>query len=428
MAKAFDPYHHWLGIPPGDQPANCYRLLGVPQFEDDAAVIESAADRQMAHVRTFANGPQAAISQRILNELSQARVTLLDSKRRAAYDTVLRTAAPADRAEEAKPAPGAKQVIVLPPQGMAAEPTQIGPYQLVERITTSALGVIYKACDSRDGRFFSLKILPPKAAQNAEVLKRFRRECGLMTKLDHPNLIAGVEAGEEHGVPYLVTEYVMGTDLGTLVQKHGPLAVEDARDYIAQAAKALMQLHFNGVFHRNLKPQVLLVDLAGKLRVTNLLLAKVLEGSEFDPGEQLTQMGQMVGSADYMAPEQAADPHGVDARADVYSLGCTLYFLLTGKPPYGGKSLVQTLQAHRQAPVPLLQAVRSDVPNDLEMAYERMMNKDPDARYQELGTLVRDLEGKPTKWKKGVSMNTIIAVAAGLFIMAIILGALAMSR
>ncbi|MGE0610571.1 MAG: protein kinase, partial [Pirellulales bacterium] len=263
MTKPFDPYHHWLAIPPAEQPANCYRLLGVAQFESDPSVIESAADRQMAHVRTFASGPHAAVSQRMLNELSQARVTLLDPKRRVAYDTVLKRAAPADRVEEA-PRPVAvqgKPVIVEPPPGMSAEPRQLGPYKIEERITSSALGVIYKASDTRDGRNVSIKILPPQAARNPEILKRFRRECDLMTKLDHPHLIAGIEAGEERGVPYLVTEYVVGMDLGTLVQTHGPLDVDYARDYLAQAARALMQLHFNGVFHRNLKPQVLLVDL-----------------------------------------------------------------------------------------------------------------------------------------------------------------------
>ncbi len=432
MTKPFDPYHNWLAIPPADQPANCYRLLGVAQFETDAGVIESAADRQMAHVRTFANGPHAAMSQRVLNELSQARVTLLDPKRRAAYDTVLKRATPADRAEEAKPpaATKGKPVIVEPPPGMTDEPRQLGPYKIEERITSSSLGVIYKAADTRDGRHVSIKILPPQAARNPEILKRFRRECELMTKLDHPNLIAGIEAGEERGVPYLVTEYVVGMDLGTLVQTHGALDVDYARDYIAQAARALMQLHFNGVFHRNLKPQVLLVDLSGRLRVTNLLLAKVLEGSEFDPGEQLTQMGQMVGSADYMAPEQAINPHGVDARADIYSLGCTLHFLLTGKPPYGGKSLVQTLQAHRQSPIPLLQEVRDDVPNDLELIYERMMQKEIDGRYQDIGSLVEALEGKATgrRTKKGPSMNTIIAIAVTVLLMVVALSWLALSN
>ena len=194
---------------------------------------------------------------------------------------------------------------------------------------------------------------------------------------------------------------MLGTDLATLVKQQGPLSVEQAVDYAVQTARGLTQLHMHGVFHRNIKPHVLLVDLQGNLRITNLFLAKIGESSTLE-GEALTTMGEQMGSLDYLPPEQALDARQADARSDIYSLGCTLHHLLTGRPPYLAKSPMEKILAHRQSPIPSLRAQLRDIPESLDKALGKMLAKQPDARFQFAGDLIAALE-KPTQkswWQK----------------------------
>ena len=407
MSAAFDPYHKWLGIPPDQQPPNHYRLLGLSTFEADGDVIQAAADRQMAFIRTFQNGPRLVDSQRILNELAQAKTILLDRIRKAAYDTVLRSAVPADRLEAEGAAGRATPAVqaagkaaapspFLPPTpaapATAAKGSRFGRYAVLETMSVTNLGIVYKVQDTESGRIYSLKSLPAAMARRAEVVKRFEREIEIMTKLDHPNLIGSIDKGSQDGIPFLVTEYVIGTDLATLVKAQGPLPIPHAIEYIVQAGKALAQLHANGVYHRNIKPPALLVDLQGHLKLTNLLMAKIAEGSALDKGEALTQFGEALGSVDYLSPEQALDASKSDGRSDIYSLGCTLHFLLTGKTPFVGRSLVEQLKARMQGPVPSLKAARSDVPDWLEGVFQKMLAQKPQDRYQTVAEAVQALQ------------------------------------
>ncbi len=196
---------------------------------------------------------------------------------------------------------------------------------------------------------------------------------------------------------FLVMEYVMGTDLATLVKQQGPLPIDQAIDYLTQAALGLGQLHAHGIYHRNLKPHVLLVDVQGRLRITNLLLAKIGEQSDL-PAEELTTMGEAMGSLDYMPPEQAIDARQADARSDVYSLGCTLFYLLIGRPPYVAKGAMQKVLAHKQAAIPSLPALRSETPAWLEQVYQKMVAKQPDARYQDADELLAALHHSTSPW------------------------------
>lgn len=384
VRNRFDAYHKWLGIPPAEQPPDHYRLLGIARFEADIDVISSAADRQMSYLRSLQGGGQTEDVTRLLNELSAARVCLLSKHRKAAYDAVLRNAAPAESGGKAATTagPAVKRLI-----------TALGPLEILEQIAANRWGELYKARHESTGRFYTVKLLPGALQRHPQAVKRFHREGDILTQLEHPNLIIGYDMGEHDGMPYLVTEYVLGTDLATLVRTQGPLPVAQAVEYTLQAGRGLMQLHFHGVYHRNIQPSALLVDMQGRVRITNLLLAGFQEGAELAQGqENLTVMGQALGTAEYLPPEQARDASSVDQRADIYALGCTLHFLLIGKPPYGGRGMAEMLLAHSTHPIPSLTARRAEVPRAVEQVFQKMLRKEPQGRHAFMGEVVADLE------------------------------------
>lgn len=404
----FDAYHQWLSIPQAEQPPTLYRLLGLSPFESNANVIHAAADRQMAYLRTLSAGKRAARAQELLNEISAARVTLTGAMK-GNYDAILRTAAPANAADEQAddspppasvlPTAGAKPAVAKPvaKPPVASAHRRFGPFDLLELAKDSPYGDAYKACHRDSGRIVSLKVLPPASAKNREIISRFQREAQLVTQLRHPNLIAGLGAGVEGAQPWLALEYVVGTDLSTLVRQVGPLPVAQAVDYTLQAARGLQQLHQRGVFHRNVKPAVLLADVQGNLKVTNLFLAKIGEHADVAmAGGELTMTGQSMGTAEYLPPEQAADAKSVDQRGDIYALGCTLHFLLTGRPPYVEKSLMKKLLAHSTGPIPSLRTARGDVPEQVDAVFQKMLAKKPDGRFQSVDEIIAILAPRPS--------------------------------
>jgi len=298
---------------------------------------------------------------------------------------VLRSATVAD--SEAWP-PG-----MAPPQAMTTEFTpglMIDGYKILEKASSSTLGITYKAEHVESQRYVFLKTLPPKAARKQEVRKRFQREIEILTRLDHPNLIVGRHAGEYKGLPYLIMDYVLGADLSKLVREHGALSFEQAVDYVEQTARGLGELHLHRVIHRNIKPHALLVDLRGNLRITNLLLAKIDGSTLMMPDDEgLTTQGESMGSIDYLPPEQAVDAGKADERSDIYALGCTLFYLVTGQPPYPVKSAVDKLMAHRNAAIPSLRKLRSDTPSWLGAAGRKMLAKQPLDRCQNVRDVLR---------------------------------------
>ena len=397
MQQQFDAYHKWLAITPQEQPPDHYRLLGISRFEADPDVIANAADQRMVHLRGFQTGPHAADSQRLLNEVAAARVTLIDPGRRAAYDALLRSAVPADVEPRAAASASPAKPTAGPNSGQV-----FGSFRLVECLRQSKFAGIYRAEEIESGRSYSLKFLTSAAAANAILCKRFQREIELTTRINHPHLVAGYSGGQWENVWYLVTEYVVGSDLQTLVAQCGTLPVEQAVEYLKQAAEGLGQLHQLQVYHRNVSPKNLLVDIQGRIKVTNLMLARVEEGSGLNQGEDLTRMGDTLGTVEYMAPEQAVNASGVDQRADIYGLGCTLCFLLTGGPVYPGKSTMDKLLAHRKQPIPSLKARRPDVPDWLDLAFQKMIAKEPAGRFASMAEVCQALvpRGKPSPWSR----------------------------
>ncbi len=259
------------------------------------------------------------------------------------------------------------------------EELHVGNYEVLDLLGRGGMGTVFKARHRRMKRIVALKVLAREVAAEGSFLQRFQREVETIAQLSHPNIVMAHDADEAAIGPFLVMEFVNGRDLASEVTKSGPLSVADALDCTLQAARGLEYAHGKGIIHRDIKPANLLRDVNGLVKVADLGLARLsgtpAGGSGVIGG--LTQAGGIVGTTDYMPPEQALDSTSIDQRADTYSLGCTLYFLLAGRPPYSASSLMGLLLKHRDDPIPSLTATRSDVPAEVDNLYRRMVAKKP---------------------------------------------------
>lgn len=267
-----------------------------------------------------------------------------------------------------------------------------GKYVVLQKLGQGGMGVVLKARHQCMDRLVAVKMLPPSAMQAPESVQRFYQEVKAAAQLTHPNIVTAYDAGEHEGVHYLVMEYIDGQDLARIVQARGPLSVEDALDYTVQAARGLDYAHQRGIIHRDVKPANLLVDVEGTVKILDMGLARLIEINGQDGGAAISSTGRILGSVDYLSPEQAEDADRVDERADVYSLGCTLHYLLTGRPMYDVDSIVQKLLAHREQPIPSLCAVRPDLPEALDEVFRRMVAKRPEDRWETMAHVMTALQ------------------------------------
>jgi serine/threonine protein kinase/WD40 repeat protein len=266
----------------------------------------------------------------------------------------------------------------------------LGAYKLVKKLGQGGMGMVFLAEHQRMKRLVALKVLPPTVTRNHTAVQRFQREVQAMARLSHPNIVTAHDADEARGLHFLVMEYVDGQDLSDLVKKRGPLSVEQAVDYIVQGARGLEYAHKRGLVHRDIKPSNLLVDTEGHVKVLDLGLARFSDQADSE-GMDLTGTGVVAGTVDYMSPEQATNTKTADARADIYSLGCTLWFLLTGKSVYGGDTVVSRLMAHQTQPIPPLRTLNSGIPEELDRVYQKMVAKQKEQRYQTVTEVLSDL-------------------------------------
>jgi serine/threonine-protein kinase len=261
----------------------------------------------------------------------------------------------------------------------------VGQYVLLERLGQGGMGTVYKAQHRVLKAVRALKIIHPERLTGPNAVKRFFQEVEAVGKLFHPNIILPHDAGVTGGAYFLAMEYVPGADLGRLLDRGGPLPPADAAEFIRQGALAMQHAHERGLVHRDIKPANLLVSSAdGRVKLLDLGLARVraLEEEGAGPQTALTQAGAMMGTPDYMAPEQAVDSHSVDIRADIYALGCTLYHVLAGRPPFPGGSVMDKLIKHRTQEAQPLESLRKDLPPGLSAVVRKAMAKSAAERHQ----------------------------------------------
>ena len=271
-------------------------------------------------------------------------------------------------------------------------PNQIGPYIIEQKLGDGGMGTVFLAQHSKLKRTVALKVLPAHRWSNAQAIARFEREMEAIGGLDHPHIVRASDAGEEQGMHYLVMEYVDGLDLSRLVRRVGPLDVADACALACQTAIGLQHAHDRGLVHRDVKPSNLILawntgehraDGNPSLKILDLGLA-LLGDEHLREEHDVTTVGALMGTLDYMSPEQGIDSHSVDHRADIYGLGATLFKLLTGRAPYADpkySTLMKKMTALATKAAPSLADVRPDLPKDVVNVVDRMLSRDPDDRF-----------------------------------------------
>jgi len=267
---------------------------------------------------------------------------------------------------------------------------RLGKYTLLDLLGAGGMGSVYLAEHATLGHKVAIKVLPEKSVEKTSFLARFRREARAAANLNHPNIARAVDIDNAGQVHFMVMEYVEGTDLHGRVKQDGPLGIHEAIDFIRQAAAGLDYVHDEGFVHRDIKPANLMVNARGLLKILDLGLA-LLKDDDEEASLTKKHKENVLGTADYLAPEQSRNSHTADKRSDIYSLGCTFHYLLVGKPPFSEGKAVERIRAHRDQPPPNLLEARSDVPPEIAELYLRMMEKHPEARPQTAGEVAEAL-------------------------------------
>jgi serine/threonine protein kinase len=267
--------------------------------------------------------------------------------------------------------------------------SQLGPYRLVRKLGEGGMGAVYLAEDTRDRRKVALKILPRRQGQDPDFVKRFKRETELGSKLRHAHIVGALDSGEDQGYHFYVMEYCEGEALDRALQRETRFPVFRALEIVKQVAEALRYAHERAVIQRDIKPGNIMLTPAGTARLLDLGLSKDLGANQTS---FRTADGAVVGTPHYISPEQASGEKAIDGRTDIYSLGATLYQLLTGAAPFAGSTTIEVLYKHVHSELPNPQDARPEIPDGVVHVLRRMMAKSPEDRYRDCGELIADLD------------------------------------
>ena len=270
---------------------------------------------------------------------------------------------------------------------------QYGSYRVLRPLGAGGMSSVYRAVHVDTGHEVALKVLPARMAKNPIVLQRFLREARAAESLEHPTIVSILDRGVDQGRHYLVLEYVPGCDLHEHVQTRGPLSASEGIRVIRQVAEGLGFASASGLIHRDIKPSNILRSKSGEIKLTDLGLAL---HTEFED-ERVTREGMTVGTVDYMAPEQARNSRAASPQSDLYSLGCTFYYLLTGIPPYPGGDITDKLTRHALSAPPDVRDLRPDVPEALAQLMLRMIAKRREDRFASFDELIEALDRVPVR-------------------------------
>ncbi|MCA9086598.1 MAG: serine/threonine protein kinase, partial [Planctomycetaceae bacterium] len=271
---------------------------------------------------------------------------------------------------------------------------RIGHFEVEERIGSGGMGAVFRAVDLELARFVALKVLHPAVAADPSLVARFRNEARACAQLNHDNVARVFYAGEQDGVHYIAYEFAEGPTLKDVILQRGSLTSGETVNYAIQVTLALSHISAAGIVHRDIKPSNIILTPNGRIKVVDLGLAR---RETTDSVGDITVAGTTLGTFDYIAPEQARDPRMADIRSDIYSLGCTVYHMLTGQPPYPEGTPLQKLLDHQGKSPPDPRLVSKDIPNELAAILQKMMNTNPDLRYQHPGQLLADLIALATR-------------------------------
>lgn len=273
--------------------------------------------------------------------------------------------------------------------GRLLEGERLGYFELEKFVGGGGMGAVFQATDTMLGRTVAVKVLSQDQASEEDTLLRFKNEAQSAARLDHENIARVYYVGEDRGLNYIVFEFIEGENIRDLVDRRGGLPLGEAISYTLQIAEALDHACQRDVVHRDIKPSNVLITAEGHAKLVDMGLARLHQVEH--SGDDLTASGVTLGTFDYISPEQARDPRTADVRSDLYSLGCTLYFMLTGKPPFPDGTVLQKLLQHQGDEPPDPREVRSDLPQEMTRLLSKMLFKSPEARYQQPSELIADL-------------------------------------
>ncbi|MDA1212006.1 MAG: serine/threonine-protein kinase, partial [Planctomycetota bacterium] len=274
-----------------------------------------------------------------------------------------------------------------PPKKSPKKVNQLGEFKLIKKLGQGGMGEVFLATQVGLDRKVAIKVLAKQFAKKPDFVQRFYREARSMAKLDHPHIVRCYSVGEAIGVHYVAIEFIDGLSMQKWMDKLGQLSVGDALHCTIVGAEALQHAHELGLIHRDIKPDNMLVTSNGILKVADMGLAKAM-----DEDVSMTQSGTGMGTPLYMAPEQARNAKHVDLRTDIYALGCTLYYFLTGKLPFTGENTMELIIAKEKGQFTPARRLNSEIPERLDLMIDKMISKDPKHRYATCAEIIKDLE------------------------------------